>query len=146
MVASTPTAGAPIRGLTPPGSAAATVFLVSLGLAALAGSVAILLPFVGPIVLAGALSITAYPAYGGMGRRWPRLSPTVRALVTDLAILALVVVPVVLLIWRAVSEVDHFRPGLSRWIAAAQAIHEGRLDDSLRASSRSRKRCHAESG
>ena len=133
MVASVPTAGAPLRGITPPRSTAATVFLASLGLAALAGSVAILLPFAGPIVLAGALSITAYPAYDWLGRRWPRLSPTVRALVTDLAILALVVVPVVLLIWRAVSEVDHFRPGLSRWIAAAQAIHEGRLDDSLRA-------------
>jgi predicted PurR-regulated permease PerM len=41
-------------------------------------------------------------------------------------------VPVVLLIWMAASQVDHFRPALSRWIAAAQAIHEGRLDDSLR--------------
>ena len=133
MVASVPTDGAPVRGITPPRSTASTVFLVSLGLAALAGTVAILLPFVGPIVLAGALSITAYPAYGWMGRRWPRMSPTVRALVTDLAILSLVVVPVVLLIWMAASQADHFRPGLSRWIAAAQAIHEGRLDDSLRA-------------
>ena len=132
MVTSAPTTGAPIRGLSPPRSAAATVFLVLLGFASLAATAAILLPFAGPVVLAGALSITAYPAYCWIGRRWPRLSPTVRALLTDLAILTLVLVPVVLLIWMAASQVDHFRPGLSRWIAAAQAIHEGRLDDSLR--------------
>jgi predicted PurR-regulated permease PerM len=131
VVTSAPTTGAPIRGLTPPRSAAATIFLVLLGFASLAATVAILLPFAGPVVLAGALSITAYPAYCWIGRRWPRLSPTVRALLTDLAILTLVLVPVVLLVWMAASQADHFRPGLSRWIAAAQAIHEGRLDDSL---------------
>lgn len=132
MVTSPPTTGASIRGLTPPRSAAATVFLVLLGFASLAATAAILLPFAGPVVLAGALSITAYPVYCWSGRRWPRLSPTVRALLMDLAILTLVLVPVVLLIWMAASQADHFRPGLSRWIAAAQAIHEGRLDDSLR--------------
>jgi predicted PurR-regulated permease PerM len=132
VITSAPTTGAPIRGLTPPRSAATTVFLVLLGFASLAATAAILLPFAGPVVLAGALSITAYPVYSWSGRRWPRLSPTVRALLMDLAILTLVLVPVVLLIWMAASQADHFRPGLSRWIAAAQAIHEGRLDDSLR--------------
>jgi len=132
VITSAPTTGASIRGLTPPRSAAATVFLVVLGFGSLAATAAILLPFAGPVVLAGALSITAYPVYSWSGRRWPRLSPTVRALLMDLAILTLVLVPVVLLIWMAASQADHFRPGLSRWIAAAQAIHEGRLDDSLR--------------
>ena len=132
MITSAPTTGAPISGLTPPRSAAATVFLVLLAFAFLAATAALLLPFAGPVVLAGALSITAYPAYCWIGRRWPRLSPTVRALLTDVAILTLVLVPVVLLIWMAASQVDHFRPGLSRWIVAAQGIHEGRLDDSLR--------------
>jgi predicted PurR-regulated permease PerM len=132
VVTSAPSTGAPIRGLTPPRSAAATVFLVLLGFASLTATAALLLPFAGPVVVAGALSTTAYPAYCWIGRRWPRLSPTVRALLTDLAILTLVLVPVVLLIWMAASEVDHFRPGLSRWIVAVQGIHEGRLDDSLR--------------
>jgi predicted PurR-regulated permease PerM len=122
--------GAPIRDL-PPRSAAATVFLVLLGFASLPATAAILLPLAGPLVLAGSLSITAYPIYCWSGRRWPRRSPTMRALVTDLAILTLVLVPVVLLIWMAASQADHFRPGLSRWFAAAQAIHEGRLDESL---------------
>ena len=89
MVDSARTDGAPIRDIMPPRSVAAPVFLVLLGLAALAGSVAILLPFVGPIVLAGALSITAYPAYDWMGRRWPRLSPTVRALKESAVVSAL---------------------------------------------------------
>jgi predicted PurR-regulated permease PerM len=132
VLTSAPTTGAPIRGLSAPPAAATTVFLILLGLAFLAATAALLLPFAGPVVLAGALSIAAYPAYSWIGRRWPRLSPTVRALLTDLAILTLVLVPVVLLIWMAASQVDHFRPRLSRWIAAAQAIHEGRLDDSLR--------------
>ncbi len=132
MITSAPTTGAPIRGLTPPRSVAATVFLVLLAFAFLTATAALLLPFAGPVVLAGALSITAYPAYCWIGRRWPRLSPTVRALLTDLAILTLVLVPVVLLIWMAASQADHVRPGLSRWIVAAQGIHEGRLDDSLR--------------
>ena len=131
VATSAPISDAPIRGLTSPRSAAATVFLVLLGFASLAAMAAIVLPFAGPVVLAGALSITAYPVYCWSGRRWPRLSPTVRALLTDLAILTLVLVPVVLLIWMAASQADHFRPGLSRWIAAAQAIHEGRLDDSI---------------
>jgi predicted PurR-regulated permease PerM len=115
----------------PQRSASQTVFLALLGVLALAGLLAILLPFVGPIVLAGALSITAYPAYRWMGQRWPRISPTVRALATDLAILLLVLVPVVLVIWAAAGQADNFRPVLSRWIEASQAIHEGRLDDSL---------------
>jgi predicted PurR-regulated permease PerM len=115
-----------------PRSAAPTVFLVLLGVLVLAGMLAILLPFVGPIVLAGALSITAYPVYRWMGRRWPRLSPTVRALLTDLAILTLVLLPVLLLTWTAASQADTFRPALSRWIEANRAIHEGRLDDSVR--------------
>jgi predicted PurR-regulated permease PerM len=115
-----------------PRSAASRVFVVLLGVLALAGVLAILLPFVGPIVLAGALSITAYPVHQWMGRRWPWLSPTLRALVTDLAILALVLVPVLLLVWTAAGQADIFRPLLSRWIQANQAIHEGRLDDSLR--------------
>src|SRR5512132_4206375 len=131
VATSAPTTGAPIRGLTPPRSAAATVFLVLLAFASLAATAAILLPFTGPLVLAGALSINAYPVYCWSGRRWPRLSSTVRALLTDLAILTLVLVPVVLLIWMAASQADRFRPGLSRWIAAAQALHDGRLDDSL---------------
>jgi len=113
-------------------SAAARIVLVLLSLVALAGTVAILLPFVGPIVLAGALSITAYPVHCWMGRRWPRMSPSLRALLTDLAILMLVLVPVVLLIWIAAGEADTLRPVISRWMSASQAIHEGRLDDSLR--------------
>jgi predicted PurR-regulated permease PerM len=117
---------------TPRRSAAPTIVLSSLGVLALAGVLAILLPFIGPILLAGALSITVYPFYRGMGRRWPGLSPSVRALLTDLAILTLFLVPVPLLVWTAASQADSFRPGLSRWIAAGQAIHEGRLDESLR--------------
>ena len=116
----------------PPRSAPSTVFLVLLGVLALAGVLGILLPFVGPIVLAGALSITTYPVYGWMGRRWPRLSPTMRALLTDLAILTLVLLPVPFLIWTAAGQADTFRPVLSRWIEASQAMHEGRLHDSLR--------------
>jgi len=110
-----------------------TIFLVLLGILALAGMLVILLPFVGPIVLAGAVSITAYPVYRWTGRRWPRLSPGFRALVTDLAILTLILLPVLLLIWTAAGEAGNFRPVLSRWIAANQAIHQGRLDDSPRA-------------
>ena len=113
--------------------ASQSVFLVLLGVLALAGVVAILLPFVGSIVLAGALSITAYPVHRWMGRRWPWLSPRVRALLTDLAILMLFLVPIVLVIWTAAGQADTFRPVLSRWIEARQAIHEGRLNDSLRA-------------
>lgn len=107
-------------------------FLVLLGVVALAATVAILLPFAGPIVLAGAMSTAAYPVYCWMGRRWPRLSPTLRALLTDLAILALFLLPFLLLIWTAAGQADNLRPALSHWIAANQAIHEGRLDDSLR--------------
>src|SRR5262249_19980248 len=95
-------------------SATATVVLVVLGFLALAGTVAILIPFAGPIVLAGALSITVYPVYCAMGRRWPRLSPTLRALLTDLAILMLVLVPVVLLVWLAAGQADTFRPAVGR--------------------------------
>jgi predicted PurR-regulated permease PerM len=108
------------------------VFLMLLGGLALALVLAILHPFAGPIVLAGALSITSYPAYEWMGRRWPRLSANVRALLTDLAILTLVLLPVPLLIWTAAREADSFRPAVSRWIETSRAIHEGRLDDSLR--------------
>lgn len=104
-----------------------------LAVLALAGLLAILLPFIGPIVLAGALSITTYPVYQRMGERWPRLSPTLRALLTDLAILMLVLVPIVLVIWTAARQADTFRPVLSRWMEASQAIHEGRLADSQRA-------------
>jgi predicted PurR-regulated permease PerM len=116
-----------------PRSAAPTIFLVLLGVLALAGMLVILLPFVGPIVLAGAVSITAYPVYRWTGQRWPRLSPGFRALLTDLAILTMVLLPVLLLIWTAAGQAGNFRPVLSRWIEANQAIHQGRLDDSLRA-------------
>ncbi|HET7294622.1 MAG TPA: AI-2E family transporter, partial [Vicinamibacteria bacterium] len=101
-------------------------FLALLAGLALAGLLAILLPFVGPIVLAGALSIATYPVYRWLGERWPRLSPTLRALMTDLAILLLVLVPVVLVIGTAASQADTFRPVLSRWIEASQAVHKAR--------------------
>jgi predicted PurR-regulated permease PerM len=122
----------------PRGSGAPTVFLVLLGVLALAGLLAILLPFPGSIVLASALSITAYSVYRWLGR-WLRLSPTVRALLTNLEVLTLVILPVVLLIWTAAGQADNLRPVLPAGSRRNQAIHEGRLDGSLRRISRSPK-------
>jgi predicted PurR-regulated permease PerM len=103
-------------------------FLALLAVLALAGVLAILRPFIGPLVLAGALSITTYPVYRRMGERWPRLSPTLRALVTDLGILMLVLVPIVLVIWTAAEQADAVRPALARWTEASLALHDARLD------------------
>jgi predicted PurR-regulated permease PerM len=104
------------------------VFLALLAVLALAGLLALLRPFIGPVVLAGALTITTYPAYRRMGERWPRLSPSLRALLTDLAILMLVLVPVVLMIWTAARQADTFRPALTRWMEASRALHEASPD------------------
>ena len=108
------------------------IFLVLLAGLALAGLLAILLPFAGPIVLAGALSIATYPAYQWLGERWPRVSPTLRALLVDLAILLLVLVPVLLVIETAASQADSLRPVLSRWFEASPPAHEAGLNDSQR--------------
>src|SRR5690242_3173131 len=117
----------PASFIAPAHSARAAAFLTFLGALALAGIVTILLPFAGPIVLATALSITAYPVYCGLGRRWPRFSSSFRALVTDLGILILFVLPVVVLVWTAAGQADTLRPVIGRWIQASQAIHQGRL-------------------
>jgi predicted PurR-regulated permease PerM len=113
-------------------SASSSVFLALFGALALAGILTVLLPFIGPVVLAGSLTITAYPVYFWMGRRWPLLSKTFRAFATDLAILMLFVLPVLALIWTAAGQADNLRTVLGHWIQASQAIHEGRLDGSLK--------------
>jgi len=114
-----------------PSSAASAAYLTLLGILALVGILAVLLPFIGPIVLAVSLSITVYPLYRRMGRSWPRMSPTVCALVIDLMILMLFVLPVFFLIWTAIAQADNLRPVLARWYHANQAIHQGRMDGSL---------------
>ncbi len=105
-----------------------TIFLALLGILALGGMLTILLPFVGPIIMGGAIAITAYPVHLGMGRRWPGLSPVVRSLLINLVILMLFILPVFFLARTAAGQVDTIRPVLARWVEASQAIHRGRLN------------------
>ena len=89
-------------------------------------------PFAGAIGSAIVVAIVFRPWHDALGRRFPKLSPVWRALLLDFIVVILFVIPVIALIWAAVSEIQDLYPALVQRVAqAGDWLHQNPQDQSF---------------
>src|SRR5258706_3742827 len=79
-------------------------FFLALFGAVIYGIVKVLSPFAGPLLAALLCAITFHPMHETLHRRFPRLSPSFQAAISDTLVLIFFVTPLVFLAWALLQE------------------------------------------
>jgi predicted PurR-regulated permease PerM len=102
-----------------------SAFLIFLTVAFLAASWVLLAPFFVPVFIALMIAVSTYPIYAHVTRKLPKRSNNFRAFLGVLGIFLIVLTPVSLIVWGAISEAETMKPVLEEWDRAVDAIKEG---------------------
>jgi predicted PurR-regulated permease PerM len=84
-----------------------------------------LLPFSGTLVAAVVIGIAFYPLHRRVGRWLPRWRPGTLALLSDIIVLLLLILPSVLLIWVTTQEAQTLSPMLKKAQPTIERLKEG---------------------
>src|SRR4051812_27336202 len=124
-VTSPPTPRVAIRSAIP------DYFLLVLLFVVLVGVVSLLVPFSGALISALVIGIGFYPTHNRIGRWFPKRSPSVHALLTNITVLLFLILPTVLLIWVISNEASSITPTLKQWGNTVENLREGKSMENM---------------
>ncbi len=86
--------------------------------------------FAGAMVGAVALGIAFYPLHHGLKKKFPKLSPSFRAFLSDFIVVLFIILPLFLMIWAAVEQSDAWSPLIRGWQSQLMNLRDGKILDS----------------